>query len=142
MGIFNFGKKKTRKQMEEKGRAVPRTVQDSIPYQHVFRSDGTIETRPGSYTRAYKLEDINFKATSDDEQKKMVISYMGLLNAFPVGADFQIVIINHTAEKFGAWENIRFEPQRDGLNSYRNEMNQILQTNLQRAVKASPRISI
>ena len=136
MGIFNFGKKKTRKQMEEKGRAVPRTIQDSIPYQHVFRSDGTIETRPGSYTRAYKLEDINFKATSDDEQKKMVISYMGLLNAFPVGADFQIVIINHAAEKFGAWENIRFEPQRDGLNSFRNEMNQILSDKLTKGSKS------
>ena len=130
MRISPFSKQTKKKKPKKERPPVPKTVQDSIPFKTVFTQDGTIETRPGSYTRAYRLEDINFKATSDQEQKKIVASYMGLLNSFPVGANFQTVIINHAMDKRGMWEDIRFELQRDGLNSYRNEMNQVLSDKL------------
>ena len=50
---------------KKKHRTVPRTVQQSIPYTAVF-ADGTIETLPGTYTRAYRLEDVSFNAGDEN----------------------------------------------------------------------------
>lgn len=118
MGIFGTGKKKTHK-------TLPKTVQQSIPYTRVFKN-GTIETAPGNYTRAYKLEDISFKIAPDSEQVAMFRAYGDFLNSFSPNVRFQIVIQNHTADKRDSLENIRFRMQRDGLNKYRQEMNYIL----------------
>ena len=64
MALFGFFKRR-----KKKHRTVPRTVQQSIPYTTVF-ADGTIETLPGTYTRAYRLEDVSFKIAPDEEWVK------------------------------------------------------------------------
>ena len=121
MGLFN-SKPKDAKKIH---RILPRTVQDSIPYSTVFK-DGTIETMPGVYTRAYSLGDVNFKIAADAEQVAIFRAFGDFLNSFPTGVDFQFVIQNHAADKRDTLEDIRFALQRDGLNSYRQEMNAIL----------------
>lgn len=121
MAGFNiFGKKK--KKVHKK---LPKTVQDSLPYRTVFK-DGTIETDPGVYTRAYSLTDINFKIADDATQVAIFRAYGDFLNSFPKDVMFQIVVQNHTADKRDTFESVRFQPQRDGLNKYRQEMNNIL----------------
>jgi hypothetical protein len=62
MSVFGLFRRR-----KKKHRIVPRTVQQSIPYTAVF-ADGTIETLPGTYTRAYRLEDVSFKIAPDEEQ--------------------------------------------------------------------------
>ena len=104
---------------------VPKTVQQSIPYTKVFK-DGTIETTPGNFTRVYKLEDINFKIAPDTEQVAIFRAYGNFLNSFSPNVHFQIVIQNHAADRREIIEAVRFRPQRDGLNKYRQEMNGIL----------------
>lgn len=124
MGLMKniFGKqtkeKKTHKQL-------PKTVQESIPYTTLF-PDGTIETKPGNYTRAYSLEDINFKIAPDHEQVSIFRAYGDFLNSFNQNTPFQIVIQNRASDKRASLEDIRFTLQRDGLNKYRQEMNGVL----------------
>lgn len=110
---------------KNKRKPAPKTVQQSIPYTTVFR-DGTIETSPGHYSRAYRLEDINFKIAPDTEQVRIFRAYGDFLNSFSPATNFQIVIQNHNADRRATLENIRFKLQRDGLNKYRQEMNGIL----------------
>lgn len=110
---------------KKKHRTVPRTVQQSIPYTTVF-ADGTIETLPGTYTRAYRLEDVSFKIAPDEEQVAVFKAYGNLLNTFPPEVRFQVIIHNHSADRRKSFENIRYKPQKDGLNRYRREINNIL----------------
>ena len=83
---------------KKKHRTVPRTVQQSIPYTTVF-ADGTIETLPGTYTRAYRLEDVSFKIAPDEEQVAVFKAYGNLLNTFPPEVRFQVIIHNHLADR-------------------------------------------
>ena len=106
-------------------RTLPKTVQESIPYTTVF-PDGTIETKPGVYTRAYELEDISFKIAPDNEQVSMFRSYGDFLNTFSEHTPFQIIIQNRAADRRASLEDIRFTMHQDGLNKYRQEMNHIL----------------
>ena len=39
---------------------VPRTAQESIPFQRMFE-DGTCRVRPGYYTRTIQYQDINYQ---------------------------------------------------------------------------------
>ena len=100
-------------------------MQQSIPYTTVF-ADGTIETLPGTYTRAYRLEDVSFKIAPDEEQDAIFKAYGNLLDTFPPEVQFQVIIHNHSADKRQSFENIRYKPQKDGLNRYRREINNIL----------------
>ena len=120
MALFGFFRKK-----KKKHRTVPRTVQQSIPYTTVF-ADGTIETLPGTYTRAYRLEDVSFKIAPFEEQDAISKAYGNLLNTFPPDVRFQVIIRNHSADWRQSFENIRYKPQKDGLNRYRREINNIL----------------
>lgn len=113
------------KDKKKKVQHIPKTVQESIPYTNVFRN-GTIETSPGCYTRAYSLEDINFKIAPDAEQVRIFRAYGNFLNSFSPTVQFQIVIQNHSADRRASLENVRFRMQKDGLNKYRQEMNGIL----------------
>lgn len=112
------GKKRNR-------RKFPRTVLESIPYVHVY-DNGVIETEPGVFTKAFRLEDVNFKVAPSEKQLSIFHSYEMFLNSFPENVQFQIFIRNCPADRRTFINTIRFEPQRDGLNRYRQEMNRIL----------------
>lgn len=105
--------------------ALPKTVLDSIPYMQVY-DNGVIETAPGVFTKAYKMEDCNFKVSPDDVQLTIFHAYGQFLNSFPENSRFQVIIRNMPADRRSFINTIKFEPQRDNLNSYRQEMNKIL----------------
>ena len=111
--------------MAKSKKKVPRTVQESIPYQRVY-DRGIIESEGGLFSKAYTLEDINFSIAPEDEQKEIFIEYEKLLNSFSEKNNFQIIIHNFRADKVSTLKEIRFLPQRDGLNKYRQETNNVL----------------
>ena len=98
--LFNFSKNKkeeakkpTKEEIKNK-----RSVQAAIPYSHIFK-DGTIETKPGHYTRAYNLGNVNFKIAPDEEQVVLFKAYEDFLNTFSPEVHFQIVIQNTIADR-------------------------------------------
>lgn len=119
MGLFS--KKKTAK----KGVKLPKTVQESIPYTRIY-DNGVIETSPGTFTKSYRLEDMNFKVAADSVQISLYQRYEMLLNSFAPTTHFQILIQNHMTDKRTSINDIRFMPQRDGLNRHRSAMNELL----------------
>lgn len=104
--------------------SLPKTVQDSIPYTHVF-NDGIIETRPGNFTIEFKLEDVNFQIATDESQMEIFSDYMTFLNSFDKEVKWQILLQNHFISREDVLKKIRMAPQQDGLNVYRQEMNAI-----------------
>ena len=109
----------------KKAVSLPKTIQQSIPYVHIYEN-GVIETTPGVFTKSYKLEDVNFKIAPDQEQMDIFYAFGQFLNSFSSEVKFQIVIQNHNTDKHATLDTVRFNPQKDGLNKYRNELNSIM----------------
>ena len=53
---------------------VPRSSQDTLPYEGVF-TNGVIEVTPGKFSKSYPLADANFKIASPEEQANIFIKY-------------------------------------------------------------------
>lgn len=108
---------------------LPKNVRDSIPFKGIMQN-GIIETYPGTFTKTYKLDDVNFDIAPDEEQMSIFRAFMDLLNSFNEKVKWEFTIFNHEIDKRKTIEDIRIIPQRDGLNKYRQEMNGILLDNL------------
>ena len=76
-----MGKKTKKKNKKEELFKIPKTVQDTIPYIAVYKN-GIIETEEGVFSKTYKLEDVNFKLASQEEQERIFLAYGDLLNSF------------------------------------------------------------
>lgn len=105
--------------------AAEKGTKGRIPYYQIY-DNGVIETEPGVFTKAYKLQDINFKIATDDEQVTIFKGFGAFLNSFATDVQFQIVIFNKKANKADVFDSIRLKPQSDGLNKHRQEMNNLL----------------
>ncbi|MGN0240220.1 MAG: hypothetical protein ACI4CS_00885, partial [Candidatus Weimeria sp.] len=108
---------------------LPKNLRDTIPFRGITQ-EGIIETNPGEYTRCYRLTDANFQIATGEEQALMYSQYMDFLNSFDSNARWEITIFNHEIDKVKTIKELRIKPQPDGLNKYRNEMNQIILGNL------------
>lgn len=108
---------------------LPKDVKDSIPLRGFMRN-GIIETYEGTFTKSYKIHDVNFDIAPTEEQTAIFKNFMSLLNSFNDNTKWQFCIFNHEIDKKQTIEEIRIAPQRDGLNKYRQEMNGILLNNL------------
>lgn len=117
-------RKKIQKEM-----MIPHTVQESIPYQSIYKN-GIIETIPNCYTKSYLLGDANFSIASSEEQDHIFEKYQHFLNMFAPETRFQITVFNRRVDEQKIAEEILFKHRNDGLNEYRDEVNEILKNNL------------
>ena len=104
---------------------IPKTVKDTIPFV-IAHENGVLESEGGLFSKAYSLEDINFTIAPNEEQRHIFLNFEKFLNTFSERNPFQIVIHNFRADKASTLKTIKFSPQRDGLNKYRQEYNSIL----------------
>lgn len=127
----NITKKKGKNKYVEKAKKyfkidkLPKDVQSSIPFRGAMRN-GIIETYPGVFTKTLKLKDINFKIAPDEEQARIFKQYMNLLNSMSKGIKWQVTIYNYEIDKKETLRNIRIPPRKDGLNKYRQDLNNVL----------------
>lgn len=104
---------------------IPKTVQDSIPYECIY-ANGIIETTPGFFSKSYYLNDGNFKVATDDEQDKMFKNYQTLLNSFGSDVNAEVTINNKNIDKDDLLNDILLKPKDDGKNDLREEYNNML----------------
>lgn len=57
---------------------VPRTAQESIPFQRMFE-DGTCRVRPGYYTRTIQYQDINYQLAQQEDKTAIFEEYTARL---------------------------------------------------------------
>lgn len=104
---------------------LPKDVRTSLPFRGIT-DDGIIETNPGTFTRCYKLADINFTAATGDEQMEIYQGFCNLLNSLSETIRWEITIFNHSIDKAYTLNSIKIKSKKDGLNRLRNELNQDL----------------
>lgn len=117
----NKGSKKKKNQSI----TIPKTAQDTIPYIAVYKN-GIIEIEQGIFSKCYKLDDVNFKIATDDEQREMFDKYVDFLNTFDSDVKLQLVIFNRSMDESHVREKILIPFKRDTLNTYREEYNEML----------------
>lgn len=120
-------KKQTKRQKPEKKKKmeVPRTVQQSIPYESVY-PNGIIQTGANRYSRSYHLEDTNFTIAGQREQEDMFLDYEGLLNSIDSSMTAQITVFNRSVEMEVVRNRILLHPKPDDANGYRDELNSVI----------------
>ena len=121
-------KRRSAKMLKKKSKKliVPKTVQDTIPYLHVYPETGIIETEPGEFTKSYLLDDVNYQVAKDAEQEEMFLKYAEFMNSFDPSTRFQITVNqkNMNLDEFEAETMLPMEE--DGLDHLREERNKML----------------
>ena len=67
---------------------IPRSVQQTIPIQRVYR-DGIWQVN-GKFSQTWRFADINYTLASYEDQKEMFSSYCAVLNSLPTDATTKI----------------------------------------------------
>ena len=122
-----FGKKTNSDNTVKKSKpdGIPYSVQKSIPYRNVY-ANGIIEIDEGVFSKSYLLDDVNFSIAPQEDQENMYTQYEKLLNAFGSDEQLSITIFNRTLNSEQFSHDTLFKYENDGLNDYRDEMNNML----------------
>ena len=104
---------------------VPKTAQDVIPVNKIYK-DGIFQVGRNEFSKSYKFTDINYAAASHPDKEAMFIKYSEIINSFDPGARSKITILNRKLNKLDYENNIKIPLAKDGLDSFREEYNEIL----------------
>lgn len=92
--------KKPKKTKEKTVRKVARTVQDTIPYEHVH-GKYIFEVEKNRYSVTYSFSDVTYDAADAAEQERIFLAYGDLLNSFDTSDDIQITLHNNVINQKG-----------------------------------------
>lgn len=127
--------KKEQKQIKElirnakKDDGVPRTAQQSIPYQRMF-PDGICRVRYNYYTKTIQFQDINYQLAQKEDKTAIFEEWCSFLNFFDSSVHFEISFMNMSTDAEDFEKNIRIPLQKDEFNPVRNEYSQMLKSQL------------
>lgn len=124
-----FAKKKKKSKTSILNFKAPKTAQDSIPYDYVYKN-GIIEVEDGIFSKSYLLSDVNFKIASDEEQENIFLEFGSLLNMFDSEARVEITIFNRAVNREQFKEKTLLKLKNDGLDKYRIENNAIIESKM------------
>lgn len=108
---------------------VPRTAQQSIPYQRMF-SDGICRVRDNYYTKTIQFQDINYQLAQKEDKAAIFEEWCSFLNFFDSSVHFEISFINMSTDSENFEKSVRIPLQKDEFNTVRNEYSQMLKSQL------------
>lgn len=111
-------------------RKIARTVQDTIPYEHVC-SNYIIQVEENRFSKTYEFTDITYSAADPETQEQICVAYCDLLNSFDVNDDIQITLHNNVVSEKEFRERILLKHANDGYDEYRDEYNDMLLEKMQ-----------
>lgn len=104
---------------------VPHTVQQSIPYQRMFR-DGICRVSDQYYTKTIQYEDINYQLAQQEDQKAIFEEWCSFLNYFDSSVHFELSFLNASTAADDFEERIKILNKNDEFDSVRNEYSTML----------------
>ena len=116
--MFLFGKKKPKKEK----RRIPKTVQQSIPIDRLYK-DGIFKCGH-TYSKTWRFSDINYAVASDDDQLSMFLAHSALINGLPTDAMAKISVFNRQLSK-EVLSNLVTPNDEENCSVYANELAEI-----------------
>ena len=123
-------KKAKKPKVKNEIRKVARSVQDTIPYEHVC-GKYIFEVSPNHYSVTYSFTDVTYDAADGAEQERIFLAYGDLLNSFDTSDDIQITLHNNVINQREFAHKILLKPAGDGFDEYRQEYNDMLLDKMQ-----------
>jgi len=123
-------KKPKKPKVKNEIRKVARSVQDTIPYEHVC-GKYIFEVSPNHYSVTYSFTDVTYDAADGAEQERIFLAYGDLLNSFDTSDDIQITLHNNVINQREFAHKILLNPMNDGFDEYREEYNDMLLDKMQ-----------
>jgi len=125
--------KKSAKELKKKAKPlkIPKSAQQTIPYIAVYEEDGIIETKPGTFTKSYKLGDVNYQIARQEEQEDMFFHYGEFLNSLDANIQAQITFSQHNINMTDFEKETLLPLKSDNLDDLRTEQNTILKKKIQ-----------
>lgn len=125
-------RKKSEKALRKKAKnlIIPKTAQQTIPYFRVYPESGVIETKPGTFSKGYLLQDINYTSAKDEEQTDIFLKFAEFMNTFDPTTKFQFVISQQNLN-LDQFESEAMMPLcADGHDELREESNEEIRTKI------------
>ena len=118
--------------MVEKARkdnGVPRTAQQSIPFDRMFQ-DGICRVRDGYYTKTIQFQDINYQLAQQEDRAAIFEEWCSFLNFFDSSVRFELSFVNMCTASDAFEKTVRIPFQQDGFDSVRSEYSSMLKKQL------------
>lgn len=114
-----------------KDNGVPRTAQQSIPFQRMF-PDGICRVRDNYYTKTIQFQDINYQLAQQEDKTAIFEEWCGFLNFFDSSIHFELSFMNMATDADSFEQSIRIPFRKDEFNPVRSEYSQMLRQQLAR----------
>jgi type IV secretory pathway VirB4 component len=108
---------------------VPRTAQQSIPFQRMF-PDGICRVRDNYYTKTIQFQDINYQLAQQEDKTAIFEEWCSFLNFFDSSIHFELSFMNMSTDADSFEKSVRIPHKKDEFNPIRNEYSQMLKTQL------------
>ena len=102
----------------EKGDGTPRTAQDSIPFERMFK-DGICKLSGNRYSKCIEFEDINYQLAQPDDKTATFEALCDMYNYFDASVGVQLSLISRYANKEDFQKSIYISPQGDDFDGIR-----------------------
>ncbi len=123
--------KEEKKQVKEiikkakKDDGVPRTAQQSIPFDRMFQN-GICRVGDDYYTKTIQFQDINYQLALQDDKTEIFEEWCSFLNFFDSSVHFELSFMNMATDADGFRRSIMIPHQKDEFNSVRDEYSTML----------------
>ena len=116
-------------QKAKKDGKIPRTAQQTIPYQEMCR-DGICIVTPRYFTKQIQFYDINYQLAQNEDKNQIFENYCDFLNYFDSTIHVQLSFLNQRTDMEEFQRAIHIEEQRDRFNGVRREFSEMLEGQL------------
>ncbi len=110
---------------------IPRTAQQSIPFQRMF-PDGICRVRDRYYTRTIQFYDINYQLAQQEDKTAIFEEWCSFLNFFDSSVHFELSFMNTATDLESFERQIQIQPRQDGFDDVRQEYSQMLRKQLEK----------
>lgn len=114
---------KRTKRVKKSKRKIPKTVQQSIPIDVIYK-DGIIQSGR-TFSKMWRFSDINYEVASNAEQEEMFLAHSAILNGLPTDAVAKISIYNRQFQN-NAIEQMTLPAANDKYKEYAKELEELL----------------
>ena len=124
--------KKVRKIIKnaQKDDGVPRTTQQSIPFDRMFQ-DGICRVGADYYTKTIHFQDINYQLAQQEDQTEIFEEWCSFLNFFDSSVHFQLSFMNMATDAEDFEKSIAIMHRKDDFNEVRDEYTGMLKRQME-----------
>ena len=126
-GLTKEEQKKVKAVIREarKNDGIPRTAQQSIPFERMF-PDGICRVVSDYYTKTVQFQDINYQLAQQEDRTEIFEEWCAFLNFFDSSIHFQLSFYNMATDISDFKKSIAIDHKADGFDDVRDEYSELL----------------